>query len=633
MKRDDATGNHNVMKQRRARYAAVLAAVLLVVTPLATALTGCGSGAGTRGLTGGVTRKKGSVTFSVRWPEQSRVIPIAAQSIVLTLDRIDPGPSVEPIPPIPPLTPPPPTQGNPRVTTVTVGDLELGTYRITATAFPTPDGSDTPLAFGTVDQEVRADETTDVSLTMIAEVRTVEVTPTTGQSLYIGKNRQLVATARNGSDEVVLVAPGAFTWATDNAAVATVDNKGLVSVVGAGTATITATYAEPFTPVGDEGTGSQGAAFVVGVANVVDGGLLKSAWPKFHGNAQNTGQASFGAETLGSLLWQYTVNGPVVFSSPAVAQDGTVYVGAYDGLLYALNANGTLKWTFDTGGAIDSSPAISRNGVIFVGSFSGKLFALNAATGALVWEFTAGGPIVGSPAIGPDDRIYIGATDPDNRLYALNPANGSVIWERPTGGGIENTPAISPNAQTLYFGSRDTRLYALNIADGTVRWQFATGGPITSSSPAVAQDGTIYVGSQDGRMYAIQPTGDAVTGWPLDVGAPIYSSPAIDDEGFVYFGTFDPGGTANNRLYSVEPNGAVRWSFQTQDGITSSPAIGLDGTVYFGSYDNNIYALRRTDGSVKWQLTLGDDIDSSPAIGPTGAVYIGGYNSRVFAIQ
>jgi len=45
----------------------------------------------------------------------------------------------------------------------------------------------------------------------------------------------------------------------------------------------------------------------------------------------------------GSLKWKFGT-GDWVRSSPAIGEDGTIYVGSNDGYLYAINPVGTLKW-------------------------------------------------------------------------------------------------------------------------------------------------------------------------------------------------------------------------------------------------------------------------------------------------
>jgi outer membrane protein assembly factor BamB len=67
-------------------------------------------------------------------------------------------------------------------------------------------------------------------------------------------------------------------------------------------------------------------------------------------------------------------------SSPAVA-DGVVYVGSYDGNVYAFNAaTGVKIWSFPTGGEVFSTPAVV-NGMVDFGSDDHNVDALNAATG------------------------------------------------------------------------------------------------------------------------------------------------------------------------------------------------------------------------------------------------------------
>ena len=76
-----------------------------------------------------------------------------------------------------------------------------------------------------------------------------------------------------------------------------------------------------------------------------------------------------------SRLWSFTT-GDVVESSPAVGDDGTVYVGSWDSKLYAVTPEGQLKWSFATGDQVYSSPAVGDDGTVYVGSFDHKLYAV-----------------------------------------------------------------------------------------------------------------------------------------------------------------------------------------------------------------------------------------------------------------
>lgn len=90
-------------------------------------------------------------------------------------------------------------------------------------------------------------------------------------------------------------------------------------------------------------------------------------WPMFGHDAQHTGRSPFNGPGAAGYRWRYLI-GDFVYSSPAIAADGTIYVGSSDDHLYALNPNGTLRWRYPTGGEIWSSPAIGPDGTIYVGS-------------------------------------------------------------------------------------------------------------------------------------------------------------------------------------------------------------------------------------------------------------------------
>ena len=94
----------------------------------------------------------------------------------------------------------------------------------------------------------------------------------------------------------------------------------------------------------------------------------------------------------GLLLEEKSVPGPdedTITISVAAARDaiararidpqriGAVYIGSFDGKVYALDgATGKQKWALSTGPIYASSPAIAADGTIYVGSSNGYLYAI-----------------------------------------------------------------------------------------------------------------------------------------------------------------------------------------------------------------------------------------------------------------
>jgi len=57
--------------------------------------------------------------------------------------------------------------------------------------------------------------------------------------------------------------------------------------------------------------------------------------------------------------------------------------------------------------------------VVYVGSYDGNLYALNASTGALLWKYMTGSPVyTSSPAVA-DGVLYVGSFYNGN-LYAFH---------------------------------------------------------------------------------------------------------------------------------------------------------------------------------------------------------------------
>jgi outer membrane protein assembly factor BamB len=162
-----------------------------------------------------------------------------------------------------------------------------------------------------------------------------------------------------------------------------------------------------------------------------------------------------------TLRWRYDFGENINYASASIGADGTVYCGAdrndWFQSFYALNPDSTLKWACSVEGDVRSSPAIAGDGTIYVGSTSHSVYALNS-DGTPRWSYQTGGTVrYSSPAIASDGTVYVGSSD--GYLYALSP-DGRLKWRYETGGVVRSSPTIGPNG-TVYFTSCDGYLYAL----------------------------------------------------------------------------------------------------------------------------------------------------------------------------
>ncbi len=203
----------------------------------------------------------------------------------------------------------------------------------------------------------------------------------------------------------------------------------------------------------------------------------------------------------GTANWIFPLDS-LTHASPAIGPDGTIYIGADNGVAYAIDRKGVAKWKVPlSGDFIESSAAVSSDGTVYFGCGSAQLFALSP-DGACKWTFNQETGISASPALAQDGTIYVGAYATATPLIAVSPW-GTNLWRLTYGqlayDAIFSSPAIGADG-TIYFGA-NTRLYAVYGASGLMNssWPMFGNNPSHTarslqralSAPALLADGNV----------------------------------------------------------------------------------------------------------------------------------------------
>lgn len=337
--------------------------------------------------------------------------------------------------------------------------------------------------------------------------------------------------------------------------------------------------------------------------------------------------------TTGTLVWQYDVPGG--FSNPSAAlilsrQYNALFIGSEEGVVYAINTDGTTKWTYQTtdNGFSTSSPAVV-GGVVYIGSDNGIVYALNAGNGTLDWSYSVGSDILSSPAV-TGSTLYIGSMS--GNVYALRTTGGnkgSLKWSYRLGNAIRSSAVVSGNL--LYVGA-DNLFVALDASNGNFKWSYGVEQYV--ASPAIS-NGIVYVASD--RLYAFEETtalAAMIQKWQYDTGSTISMSGTAVDGGVTYVGADD------GNLYAIDNLGILKWKYNTNTNhpISTTPAVS-SGVVYFGARTNQtFYAVNTADGTLKWSKNIGPTISSEFFVSSTptvvsGVVYLGAYNGKAYALN
>jgi len=360
---------------------------------------------------------------------------------------------------------------------------------------------------------------------------------------------------------------------------------------------------------------------------------VKSGWTKYQHDLANSGAnpdettiTPANAGTL-TLKWQFRAKAKpdqphYVTAEPTVADD-IVYIGAWNGVMYALHAaDGSVAWQFDTADphpeqrgnlqGIQSSAAVLADGRVYFGAADANIYCLSDK-GTLIWKTSLGNPdqtgpgaegahAWSSPAI-IDGKVFVGRASHEDapcirgRFYALDQDTGAILWQQsivpemvcdnaPTticttdagcpGGSCVSNKVCTKQATQFCTSDADcdTNLPG-NFCDDS------KGGAITSSAAIDAGRNHVYITTGDCLQQGAIGDAESIMAFDIDTGARLWANRA------------NPVGETADFDYISSPS-----VFTATDGVTTRDLVGA------GNKNGTFYAVDRDTGTLVWSTAV-----------------------------
>jgi outer membrane protein assembly factor BamB len=218
------------------------------------------------------------------------------------------------------------------------------------------------------------------------------------------------------------------------------------------------------------------------------------------------GRRAYGVTLQGFVKWRFAAKRKV-YTSPAVAPDGRVFLGSQDHHAYALTPQGGPLWAVDLGADVDGAPVLGDDGAVYVGTDGDEVVRLDPGDGHVVWRRKVGGYVRGTLSMTRGGDVVAGVYGPTPREVVLEASSGDVRWKFPIQGtgarefGVHGG-ALEDAAGALVFGAQDDSVYAID-SSGEILWSFMTGGDV-DTPVTMLSDGSVVFGSDDGKVYMLR---------------------------------------------------------------------------------------------------------------------------------
>jgi outer membrane protein assembly factor BamB len=387
-----------------------------------------------------------------------------------------------------------------------------------------------------------------------------------------------------------------------------------------------------------------------------------------------------------SSLWKLSTLG--TFNASPTVNAGIIYIGSENGNFYAIKAtNGTIKWkkaltiaNCSSSGIVSTATVAKdlQSGVltVYVGAADHYLYALNAGTGKTIWRVLIGAANNSyynwsSPTIS-NGYIYYGvATACDNAgadgVIALDQHTGTQTGVYYTSGSatvngasVYTAAAVAPDG-SVFITTGDDNGASTNDSTAIVKLAAGTltrlggyqipglGGKNLdfNASPTLFKDGSsAMVGACDknGVFYALKQSDPSAPVWMDTLGIPpapgslaFCGGAAVFNGSDLFVGADAPTtGAPPGSVYELTPSGAKVWETALSTGpVVGSPSLDGANVLAVPTYNtaggnSAVYLLDSLNGAILRTINYNGPVFSQPVFadgelliaGPTLQAYV-----------
>jgi len=391
------------------------------------------------------------------------------------------------------------------------------------------------------------------------------------------------------------------------------------------------------------------------------------------------------------LLWKVKLGDGSPIAAQPIVYSGTIYLGSWDGFMYALNpADGSVKWKKDTGvtnsslctpsnAGISSAPAVT-NDALYFGGGDGNFYALNPGTGDTLWTFKLGDNSEQGGAyawVSPflyKGKVYTGISSfcdhpfVPGQMWGLDAATGKVAQqvtfmpEGQKGGGLWTSPTVDEASGDFFVTTASADFYVpnayslarldpqtLEVKDA---WQIPMSVQVFDgdwgTTPTLFRDkaGALMVGAsaKNGYFYAFHAdnihSGPAWTVQVSDGGScPECGEGAISSSVYAYDTVYVAGGYISlgqlqkfaGVVKALDPGtGQVKWEHPMSGSVI--PALTAANGLVVACGGDTVEVLNAATGDLLWEYATNGPI-FSPATIAGGTLYVASTDGYLYAFS